>query len=129
MNPISKILKKNLSLCFLSRNYAFKSDLKIKWIRPEKIPCVHPQKSGDLVGKSEIDKTLLRYEFRDSKELENADESVRKLFTLEFAPKNSSNKIYRQQLIEDVQRYDLDARSIEVQIARWTGNNYVLYTI
>lgn len=32
----------------LARNYAYKSDLKIKWVRPEKISCIDPRKSGDL---------------------------------------------------------------------------------
>lgn len=52
------------------RNYAFKSNLKIKWIRPEKISCVKPLKSGDLESMPErpLEDIVLR--FRESKELE-----------------------------------------------------------
>lgn len=123
MNPVSKLINKNLVKNFFARNYAFKSDLKIKWVRPEKIPCIRAEKSGDLERKPEIDKTLLRYEFRDSKELENADENVRKLFTLEFAPTYAVNKVYREGLIDRVKRHELDVGSVEAKIARWTGKS------
>lgn len=52
------------------RNYAFKSDLKIKWVRPQKIPSYKSEKSGDLVMNSPVDKSTLQLEFQKSKELE-----------------------------------------------------------
>lgn len=52
------------------RNYAFKSDLKIKWIRPQKIPSYKPEKSGDLTANPTLDKSTLQLEFQQSKELE-----------------------------------------------------------
>lgn len=54
----------------LSRNYAFKSDLKIKWIRPEKIPCIRPEKSGDLSPMPKFDENLPTVAFQQCKELE-----------------------------------------------------------
>lgn len=33
---------------YVARNYAFKSNLKIKWVRPERIPSYKAAKSGDL---------------------------------------------------------------------------------
>lgn len=122
MNSITTILNKTIACNIIARNYAFKSDLKIKWVRPEKIPCIMPQKSGDLKPKQQVDNSVLRYEFRHSKELESADETVRKLFTVEFGPPSAKNKIYREELISRVKRHELDAGSIEAKIARWTGN-------
>lgn len=55
---------------FICRTYAFKSDLKIKWIRPEKIPCFKPAKSGDRSAMPKIDKSLPPLEFQTSTELE-----------------------------------------------------------
>lgn len=51
-------------LFFIVRNYAFKSDLKIKWVRPEQIPCYKPEKSGDLAGVPPQDKRQYLPEFR-----------------------------------------------------------------
>lgn len=51
------------------RNYAFKSDLKIKWVRPPKIPSIKPEKSGDLVPLPPVDKKQYPLEFQNSEEL------------------------------------------------------------
>lgn len=58
------------------RNYAFKSDLKIKWVRPERISCIEPQKSGDCSPFPDIDKSKYTLEFENSKELETYGFSV-----------------------------------------------------
>lgn len=52
------------------RQYAFKSDLKIKWVRPEKIPCIDPIKSGDCSKLPPVNEKLLIRGFDKSKELE-----------------------------------------------------------
>lgn len=54
----------------IKRSYAFKSDLKIKWVRPERILCIKPKKSGDLSAFPNIDKQNYVPEFKDCKELE-----------------------------------------------------------
>lgn len=54
------------------RNYAFKSDLKIKWVRPEKVMCIKPEKSGDQAAFPAIDrKNELILEYQNCKELES----------------------------------------------------------
>ncbi|CAG9839717.1 unnamed protein product [Diabrotica balteata] len=116
-----------LSVCInnipniFSRNYAFKSDLKIKWVRPEKIPCFKPQKSGDLQGYPDIDKKQFQLQFRDSKELQTADDNVKKLFTLEFAPRSCSSRLFQYNMMEKVRRHEHDYSTVETRIARWTG--------
>jgi len=52
------------------REYAFKSDLKIKWVRPEKIACYKPEKSGDLAKLPPLKADELLPEYRDCKELD-----------------------------------------------------------
>ncbi|RZB39093.1 Ribosomal S15 domain containing protein [Asbolus verrucosus] len=103
------------------RTYAFKSDLKIKWVRPEKIPCYKPEKSGDLEGMVDIDKSKPQLMFRESQELATADETVKKLFSLEFAPRNKSTQVYFSEIAEKVKRHPYDVGSVELQIAKWTG--------
>lgn len=51
------------------RDYAFKSDLKIKWVRPEKISCIKPEKSGDLAKLPPLNPNELLPDYKDSKEL------------------------------------------------------------
>ena len=111
----------NLTSKTCSRTYAFKSDLKIKWVRPEKIPCIRPEKSGDLEPMSQIDLSQPRMMFRNSKELETADETVKKLFSLEYAPRKEVARVYFEEIKDVVRRHPMDAGSIEVKIARWTG--------
>lgn len=60
----------NNSLYNVTRNYAFKSDLKIKWVRPTKILCYKPEKSGDLSPLPAIPKSTIQFDFQRSKELE-----------------------------------------------------------
>ncbi|CAH1981291.1 unnamed protein product [Acanthoscelides obtectus] len=105
----------------LYRHYAFKSDLKIKWVRPEKIPCYKPAKSGDLESFPGIDKKQPILDFRDSKELETADDNVKKLFSLEFAPQKYTHRVYFHEFVDKVKRHEYDIASIEVKIAKWTG--------
>ncbi len=71
MNKIfsfSPLITSNVKL--LARNYAFKSDLKIKWIRPEKVMCIQPEKSGDRSPFPDIDKNEFMLEYQNCKELE-----------------------------------------------------------
>lgn len=70
MNCLNKLKPLASSAGMLSRTYAFKSDLKIKWVRPEKIPCYKPQKSGDLHPMRPIAGSELLKDFQNSKELE-----------------------------------------------------------
>ncbi|CAG9772018.1 unnamed protein product [Ceutorhynchus assimilis] len=103
------------------RTYAFKSDLKIKWVRPEKIPCYKPHHSGDLVSMPSINKNQYLLEFSKSKELETANDYVKRLFTLEFNPNKCTQKLYIKQNTDKIKRHEYDGASIEVKLARWTG--------
>lgn len=122
---LTKILTYNANLLRINnttqRNYAFKSDLKIKWVRPAKIPCYKAVVSGDLKSKPEVDYNRYQIEFRNCKELEDADEIVQRLFKLEFASHKKIVQSYLKDLTDSVQRHPFDRGSIESRIARWTG--------
>lgn len=66
-----KILRttSNSSNLLVARNYAFKSELKIKWNRPEKISCIKPEKSGDLKKLENVDQSRYMLGFEKSEEL------------------------------------------------------------
>lgn len=68
MNKLTSLLCSNTTRCFV-RNYAFKSDLKIKWVRPEKISCIRPEKSGDLQAAEVIPPSTTLLAFQQSEEL------------------------------------------------------------
>lgn len=98
-----------------------KTNLKIKWVRPEKIPSTKPQKSGDLELMNKDANNQYRCDFKSSKELETANDVVKKLFTIEFAPRSELVRAYREEMVNRVRRHPLDNDSIEVKIASWTG--------
>ncbi|KAJ6642339.1 28S ribosomal protein S15, mitochondrial [Pseudolycoriella hygida] len=105
----------------LIRNYAFKSDLKIKWIRPEKIPCIKPEKSGDRSPFPDIDKNQYMLKYQNCKELETADETVKRLFSLGGNRENETKDFYAKILMDKVKRHDLDCGSMEVRLASQTA--------
>lgn len=113
-----------------------KSDLHIKWIRPEKINCWDPRKSGDLSSLEPLDMTDVPLEFQESKELKtynidhavipnllflridfchSANEYVRKVFSCGFMGRRSATQLARQRLINKVKSNCLDSTSCEVQ--------------
>jgi small subunit ribosomal protein S15 len=99
----------------IARNYAYKSDLKIKWVRPEKISCIDPKKSGDL-DKIEFPNTNeFLIGFEKSEELKKADEMIKELFTLEKSKRKDKVELYKQGLMGTVQRHQLDMGSHEVK--------------
>ncbi|XP_060517246.1 small ribosomal subunit protein uS15m [Cylas formicarius] len=121
VNVANILVRENSVFGNVIRHYAFKSDLKIKWVRPLKIPCFLPEKSGDLEGVPSVDTKQPILEFRNSEELETANEHVRKLFSLEFSPLKYTRKVYFHELVNQVQRHNFDHSTIEAKIAKWTG--------
>lgn len=121
MNIIKETINKQSVIINSVRFYAFKSDLKIKWVRPVKVPSFKPEKSGDVEIYPKSDKSRFLLEFQNSKELETADELVKRMFTVDFAPRKQGSRLYWNQLKEQVKRHKYDVGSIEVKIARWTG--------
>ncbi|KAF5281575.1 hypothetical protein FQA39_LY05110, partial [Lamprigera yunnana] len=98
-----------------------KSDLKIKWVRPEKIASYKPQKSGDLSPMPQIDQTKCQLDYQNSKELGTANDVVKQLFSLRYAPRNKTIQLYLRQTIDKVKRHKQDEGSVEAMIAQWTG--------
>lgn len=121
MNIVNSLKGANIIVRQSVRQYAFKSDLKIKWNRPEKISCIRPEKSGDCSKLPPINPKDPIIDFRDSKELKEADETVQALFRLENNPKIFTNHVYREMYIKEVQRHPLDLGSMEAKLAKMTG--------
>lgn len=97
----------------LSRNYAFKTDLKTKWVRPEKIPCIKPIKSGDLSPFESPDQKRLLLNFDKSEELKTADAMVKNMFTLEQNRRHDTVETFKKETVDLVKRHDLDLGSCE----------------
>ncbi|XP_034102809.1 28S ribosomal protein S15, mitochondrial [Drosophila albomicans] len=103
------------------RDYAFKSDLKIKWVRPEKIASIRPEKSGDLGKLPPLNVNEILPEYKDSKELQNADETVKSLFKLNNNRNHLTTRYYRDQMVREVQRHAQDFGSMEARLAKMTA--------
>ncbi|XP_060829756.1 small ribosomal subunit protein uS15m [Bombus pascuorum] len=107
---------------YLSRGMAQTiDDYKIKWTRPVKIPSIDPRQSGDLGVKVSVKPTDVKNYYQNSKELQDADEIVKKLFSLEFQPKRESRNLERERVIGLVKRHVCDRGSAEVRIAAMTS--------
>ncbi|XP_075165942.1 28S ribosomal protein S15, mitochondrial [Haematobia irritans] len=122
MNNITPILRTSAILINrqATRQYAFKSDLKIKWVRPEKISCIHPEKSGDCSKLPTVNPKELMLGFEKSKELETADATVKSLFELGNNPAYNTHKYFSDKLVKEVQRHSLDYGSMEAKLAKMT---------
>lgn len=69
MNTICKLVcqrNKFMVQSFLPTSRNFKSDLKIKWVRPQKISCIDPRKSGDREPAMYPSEKELPVEFKNS---------------------------------------------------------------
>ncbi|XP_016979237.1 28S ribosomal protein S15, mitochondrial [Drosophila rhopaloa] len=103
------------------REYAFKSDLKIKWVRPEKIACYKPEKSGDLGKLPPLKPDELLLDFKDCKALENADESVKSQYKLSNNASYLTTQFYRDEMVKEVQRHAQDYGSMEAKLGKMTA--------
>ncbi|KFB35594.1 AGAP005615-PA-like protein [Anopheles sinensis] len=121
MNALAKLKTIAPAVNQIVRSYALKSDLKIKWVRPEKIPCYKPQKSGDLQALPQYAGTELMKDFRDSKELETANEHVRNLFTLEHNRRKEMVENFKEDMVRRVYRHELDYGSMEAKLGLMTA--------
>ncbi|XP_053684598.1 28S ribosomal protein S15, mitochondrial [Sabethes cyaneus] len=121
MNTLNFLKASLTSVSTISRHYAFKSDLKIKWVRPEKIPCFKPQKSGDMQPLRPFAGSELLKDYTASKELENADETVKNLFTIEHNRRREMLENFKVEMVKRVQRHDLDYGSMEAKLGLMTA--------
>jgi len=95
----------------------YKSEVNIEWCPPPKICCTDPKKSGDRSSIPDVD--LSRPQFR----LHNVDDNqeisplIRKLASLEFAPRKKHVQVIKQDALKEIQRHNLDHASMEATIA------------
>lgn len=133
---------RNVNSVYLVSTRGLKSDLHIKWVRPEKIACWDPKKSGDLVPLEPLDMTKVPLEYQESEELKTyvttlnmislklpnstwfffsklfcsrANEYVRKVFSCAFMGRRFATQRARKELIDKVKSNHLDFTSCEVQ--------------
>ncbi|CRL08535.1 CLUMA_CG021342, isoform A [Clunio marinus] len=108
------------SSVILSRNYAFKSDLKIYWKRPVKVPSISPEKSGDLEKITWPKENELMESYEKSEELKTADDLVKAQFTFAFNKRGAMVRVVTNETNQLVKRHCLDTASHERLIAGMT---------
>ncbi|XP_047368924.1 28S ribosomal protein S15, mitochondrial [Vespa velutina] len=118
----SKITLNTTKHQYFVRKYAVHlSDYNINWVRPKKICITKPEKSGDLGIPHDVKPTDLLLGYDKSKELQDADEIVKKLVSLEFQPRREIINMRREKILELVKRHKLDRGSTEARIASMTS--------
>ncbi|XP_033212241.1 28S ribosomal protein S15, mitochondrial [Belonocnema kinseyi] len=101
------------------RSYAIEK-FSIEWTRPEKISCILPEKSGDLGLDYKIHPEEPCKLYENVPELQNANELVKKFFSLEFNPSKQTAKLMKERAISLVKRHESDRGSHECHIAEMT---------
>ncbi|XP_034233526.1 28S ribosomal protein S15, mitochondrial [Thrips palmi] len=94
---------------------------RIQWKRPERVPCILPEKSGDLSGLPEVDLNEPPPLFKDSTEFQTASETVKRIFGLKFQTSAERRQAKIDAMTKQVKRHKLDNKSVEVKIAKWTA--------
>jgi len=111
----------------LSRKYATTiADYKITWIRPEKVPNLSSERSGDQGLKVQVKPSDFGKMYKELPELKDASDIVKKIFTLQFLPRKETIDIRREKVLDLVKRHELDQRSPEAQIAIMTSDIHQL---
>ncbi|OAD61620.1 28S ribosomal protein S15, mitochondrial, partial [Eufriesea mexicana] len=97
------------------------TDFKIKWIRPKEISSLDPRQTGDLGIDIPVKPTDIKLYYQNSKELEDASDIVRNMFTVAFQTKKEARNLEREGTINLVKRHICDRGSSEVKIAAMTN--------
>lgn len=69
MNLLPKLFLRAQSVLFNPARTVFKSDLKIRWKRPQKVKFYHPSKTGDRAVYKQQDRSEICRKFAISEEL------------------------------------------------------------
>ncbi|KAL7305472.1 hypothetical protein TKK_0002210 [Trichogramma kaykai] len=104
-----------------TRGYSTAKKLPIEWIRPVKIPCIDPRKSGDGGVDFNVKPTDFVGKYVYSQELkQETDENVKKIFTVEFNRRKEMITLEKQKATQLLQRHLYDTNSMETKIGRIT---------
>lgn len=106
---------------YLSRGAVTIDDYKIKWTRPPRILISDPQQSGDMGLDITVKPTETKLYYQNSKELENANDLVKKMFSVQFQSHKEFKNLKREKIIALVKRHMSDRGSAEVRIAAMTS--------
>lgn len=106
---------------YVSRNAASIYDYKIKWTRPPRVPQFDVRQTGDLGLKVDVKPSDTRLYYENSKELEDASDLVKKMFSLKFQPYRETRSVKREKIMSLVKRHVCDRGSTESRIAAMTS--------
>lgn len=105
----------------LSRDASTMEKYKIKWSRPPKVPIMEREQSGDLGLNVTVKPTDIQLYYDRSKELDDASDIVKKMFTVGFQHRTAVRDLKREKTMELVKRHGSDRGSVEASIAAMTS--------
>nr|CAG4645650.1 EOG090X09BQ [Lynceus sp. MCZ IZ 141354] len=97
-----------------------KQEVKIEWRQPPHVPCILPEKSGDLQPNPVLPKSTLLFRYDKCNELHNADPIVHQLLTVEFSEKSKALQTHLQQRLAQLQCHQFDSGSRTAAITALT---------
>ncbi|XP_077287002.1 28S ribosomal protein S15, mitochondrial [Arctopsyche grandis] len=101
----------------------FKSDVDIKWIRPERPPCFAPgpNGSGDVAPVVNPSPDVFAVPFQQSKSLLEADDMVKTIFSIDIQGSRAKHQVIIKNYLDLVKCHELDKYSPEAKIAKKTA--------
>ncbi|KAL4718710.1 hypothetical protein ACJJTC_014063 [Scirpophaga incertulas] len=94
-----------------------KHQVKIKWVRPDHVPSYKPEKSGDLEAIPQYSPDTLGNDYALCKEIEDAPESVKKLFSVSHLGRPEYNKLVKKELMARVKRHKYDENTADQKVS------------
>merc|ERR1712116_34083 len=95
----------------------YKSEVNIEWCPPPKICCTDPKKSGDRSPIADVDLNRPQHRLQNIDILQEVSPLIRKLASLEFAPRKKQVQVIKHDVLQEIRRHDLDHASMEATIA------------
>lgn len=100
-------------------NLYVRNKLPFEYVRPPRLR--HIFLSGDKEGLKSVDVNSIGPKFRECEGLKMSNETVKKLLSIDFAPKELSAKVVKWEYMRKIQRHMLDVGSMETTVAALTG--------
>ncbi|XP_014214438.1 28S ribosomal protein S15, mitochondrial [Copidosoma floridanum] len=104
-----------------TRGYAIQRKIPVTWIRPTRPTCYSKEKSGDGGLDFDVKPEDCISHLKEAKELEDADDIVKKLVSVEFNGGKSLQRRKIEKAMNMVYRHNQDRGSTEVRFARMTA--------
>nr|CAG4647207.1 EOG090X09BQ [Megafenestra aurita]SVE92504.1 EOG090X09BQ [Megafenestra aurita] len=101
----------------------YKAEITVEWVKPPKVSCLDPSKSGDRGTLPQVDLSRPQFKIARTKlaahfaDREDISPETKEIASLKFAPHKEHIQIVKQDVLSKTRRHNLDSGSMEATIA------------